>query len=141
MWRAYIPVITPKAVEIAWAAGILDGEGHFGVHRGHTRMNRFMVQIRVRMTHKETIQRLQSILGGAVGGPYQDSRHATWLPIWTWTAGNRAHQAYVVRLLRPHLVTRRKQAGHVLRFIHWRQQQSVGTGRGSLVVPAWVCHV
>lgn len=63
--------------EIAWVAGILEGEGYFGVRR--TRYNQ--VDITVNMTDEDVIRRLAELTGvGKVYGPYPGVNK----PRWDW---------------------------------------------------------
>ena len=53
--------------ELAWAAGLIEGEGNFGVRR---RGNSISLVVQVSMTDYDVLLKLQEILGGQVTGPY-----------------------------------------------------------------------
>jgi hypothetical protein len=56
--------------ELAWAAGFLDGEGHFGRHRRKGARPGGRLAIQVAQQDRRPLDRLQAILGGRVYGPY-----------------------------------------------------------------------
>ena len=72
-----------RDVEIGWLAGLLEGEGHFCVHREkHGR-------IEVVTTDEEIARRLQSVTGaGRVNGPYAAHGFGT-KPQWRWRVNRR----------------------------------------------------
>ena len=62
--------------ELAWAAGFIDGEGHFGLHvtKGRPTDTRQYAspELTVAQCDRRSLDRLQKILGlGVVGGPYK----------------------------------------------------------------------
>jgi hypothetical protein len=61
---------------LAWAAGIIEGEGCF------KRSHRTTLRISVNMTDKDILDRLQMMLGGAVSGPHRYEPRRK--PIWCW---------------------------------------------------------
>lgn len=54
--------MTPTTADWAWAAGFLEGEGSFTHDSGP--------RISANQVHRDPLDRLASILGGNVGGPY-----------------------------------------------------------------------
>ena len=102
-----------RETEVAWLAGIIEGEGAIGVHktykiRGGERRQYRYPQIRVRMTDEDIVQRCADItapMGGGMYGPV-----AGWKPhyksVWQWTiTGAPARQ--VLTLVLPYLGLRR----------------------------------
>lgn len=62
--------------ELAWAAGFLDGEGHFGLHITKSRPTDTRTYASLEVTaaqcDRRPLERLQKILGlGTIGGPYK----------------------------------------------------------------------
>ena len=77
--------------EIAWAAGLHEGEGSicmmgFGAQRPHIRVS-------LGMTDEEPVRRFAKIVGARVSGPHQHGRKK---PIWR---ANMNRQSQVVRFL------------------------------------------
>lgn len=98
-------------LDLGWAAGFLEGEGHFRAWRSPRAAiadpERRYVYMQAQATQKdrEPLERLQAILGGKVYGPYANNRGATY-HLWTVT-GSAAVD--VVALVEPHLSTRRRE--------------------------------
>ena len=55
--------IHPTMADLAWAAGFLEGEGHFGVNDRNTHAS---TVVRATQKNLEPLHRLQRILGGTV---------------------------------------------------------------------------
>jgi hypothetical protein len=91
-----------SAEEIAWAAGLFDGEGSI-THRDRD------LQTSLKDTDVELVTRFDAIVGrGRVYGPYEHSGRDGFVrkPYWMWTAqGDAAHE--VVEILAPWLSRRR----------------------------------
>ena len=128
-----------KATDLAWAAGILDGEGYLGLYRVRPKtlhnLSGTAMHIEVAMTHEATLLRLQQILGGRINGPYTRPNRLTH---WKWYTAGQKHVAETIRALRPYLTTKRQDAALLLRFVHWRWQQPAIGHYQHLVFPAWV---
>jgi hypothetical protein len=83
-------------IDIAWAAGILEGEGTFRLSR------RVNVCVKAEMTDEDIILRLQCIFGGHISNVNRPS----YKPSWVWSVtGDRA--AVIMRLVLPHMGVRR----------------------------------
>lgn len=50
--------------DYAWAAGFIDGEGHFGCRK--TKFGTYQISIQVHQKGREPLDRLQAIFGGKV---------------------------------------------------------------------------
>lgn len=71
----------PTREEIAWLAGIFEGEGHCRIQ---IVKNRPYPQVIVDMTDEDIIRRLHSVSGvGRIKGPFQPKPPAK-KPRWTW---------------------------------------------------------
>lgn len=107
-----------KASDIAWAVGLLDGEGCVGIYRhriGYT------LRITIGMVHLPTIEHLQNLFGGSV---YLDQgRGGRQRPCWHWYVGA-AKAASFLCLVTPYLVTKAEQARLVLDFNAARPSRS-----------------
>jgi hypothetical protein len=83
-----------SAEEIAWAAGLFEGEGsitHIG-RRGQS----FELQVAVNMTDEDVVRRFDEIVDrGKVYGPYLPLSHGDRRkPFWHWVAiGDAGHDA------------------------------------------------
>ena len=91
-----------SAEEIAWAAGLFEGEGsisRFG------RSGKFDLRVSLNMTDEDVVRRFDAIVdGGKVYGPYSSYRGHK--PIWSWVAhGDAGHD--VVDLIGSWLSPRR----------------------------------
>jgi hypothetical protein len=70
---------TPQ--NLAWAAGLFEGEGSISV-KAQT------AQLQLSMSDEDVVRRLHLIMGvGSFSGPYQDKRKPTYKPMWTWSVG------------------------------------------------------
>jgi hypothetical protein len=100
----YGPPVTPHDIpplEVAWLAGILEGEGSF-ISKGQAR-------IQVAMTDQDIITRLAELTG--VGRVYavrrQKPHHKD---SWLWTVRRPVHVEHIIRLVLPWLGQRRTVA-------------------------------
>lgn len=96
--------------ELAWAAGLFEGEGNFCLNRrpGYT-----YPRAQLSSTDLDTLQRFRSAVGvGNIVGPYD---RVGCKPIWSWRSANYGDIQHVVCLLWFGLGERRKvQATSVL---------------------------
>ncbi len=94
---------TPTATEIAWTAGLYEGEGSITVRNGGVRLS-------IQMTDEDVIRRLHDIWSGNIGGPYQGRPNAK--PIWQWGVNNWFDAEHVANLILPLLHSRRRSQIH-----------------------------
>jgi hypothetical protein len=95
-----------SAEEIAWAAGLFEGEG--SITRFGRRGGSFDLRLGLNMTDEDVVIRFDAIVDrGKVYGPYVPvSRGAPRKPIWNWVAlGDAGHD--VIDLIGPWLSARR----------------------------------
>jgi hypothetical protein len=109
----------PSETDLAWAAGIFDGEACIAINRyspNKNQRNKAMVyrpHVCINMTHKPTLERLVGILGGTI---HKHSRsQLTRKQAWRWTVADRKADA-VLRSVLPYLFTKRGEAEMVLQF-------------------------
>lgn len=132
---------TSRETDLAWATGILDGEGYISIVPNKTASkNARRATMEMQMTCEKTVRLFAKIVGGKVHGPYSypSPRGVARKPCWRWAVYNGPDVARVIRLLRPYLVTKRAAAARTLRFIHWRRQQPAHWRFTPLVLPTWL---
>lgn len=100
-----------RSAELAWAAGIVEGEGSIHVRDRDTHRS---IVLTVVMSDLDVLQRLESVLRvGTIVGPYQQRPGVK--PLWHWNVTCARHVAAVVMTLYPLLHgRRRKQVRKVL---------------------------
>jgi hypothetical protein len=103
--------------ELAWVAGLLEGEGSFTLqktkYKGKVRY--IQPRIQVYMTDEDIIHRLRSITGvGYIYGPVyrsgddgRGSRMEDWSPQYQWIVQRKAHAYWLLYKLLPHMGIRR----------------------------------
>jgi hypothetical protein len=95
------PILPMTATDIAWLAGIIEGEGTFG-RKGHP-----AGQVRVQMTDEDVIDRLHSLTGvGAVHSRGKPAEHCR--PVWEWSVIRRGNVLALHQLIAPLLLSRRR---------------------------------
>ena len=98
-----------RQTDLAWAAGIVDGEGCILLYRAKTRTgDAWVLRLTVINTSQPMLQRLQEIfqLGSVRQRRRTNPRHKVQ---WTWEIAARKAEAALILLL-PYLVTKRREA-------------------------------
>lgn len=112
--------------DLAWAAGIIDGEGCISIVRMKPSANyphlRYELRIAVKMIHKPTVERIKSIFGR---GTITVRHRANQRNQFNWLVGIHNASA-VLRLVLPYLVTKRAEAELGLEF---EQKRTVFSGK------------
>ena len=101
--------------EIAWAAGLFEGEGSWGVY-GQTR-GTVMATATLGMTDRDVVEKFCRIVGvGAIHvRPHQRGNRKT---MYVWTVGKAESVRTIVEMFQPWLGERRRERGtEVLRLI------------------------
>lgn len=97
--RALDPAGEATPVEVAWAAGFLEGEGTFGRDGFRT------FRVRASQNEREPLDRLVAVFGGLVSHRHPPSKPRA---IFEWAAsGSRAVE--VMEAIYPHMSTRRRR--------------------------------
>lgn len=90
-------------VNIAWVAGIIEGEGNFNLRKDSK-----SARIRVRMTDKDVLDKLLQITKiGKINGPYKRN-NPKWKDSWDWTVGIKKEFIELSYAILPWLLSRRK---------------------------------
>ena len=113
------------ASEVAWAAGIFEGEGSFYLQRNKSSSRAPIVILKVLMADEDIIKRLPAATGvGHTGGPFYDQRNEAYKPMWQWiTYGSNAYA--VVRLFWSWLGQRRREQA----LVAWRDEAALRNER------------
>lgn len=109
---------TPSQLDLAWAAGIIDGEGSIGIRKvtyttrkGYTR---YAVALECGNTDIRMLKELQKFFGGSINSrtclPHINSK-----PLWTWTLGSKAAYLTISQIL-PYLRVKRERAELAIHF-------------------------
>lgn len=123
-----------KKTDLAWAAGIIDGEGCIGIVKddrkalnqknGWNLSPMYKLRISVGMSHKETVEKLHALFrDGRVNGQ-KCYKHPGHKQVYYWVVN--ADQAWrVIRAVKPYLITKKEQAKVAEKFYN-RQRLSGG---------------
>lgn len=108
--------MTATETDVAWAAGLLEGEGSFLAKPGTCSPTAVC-----HMTDLDVLERLQGIFGGPIY--VVTNRQAHWKPSWKWqVVGHLA--ADVMRQVRPYMMLRRGEViDGLLRVWDARQEE------------------
>lgn len=98
--------------DVAWAAGIMDGEGCIGVYSGGADAG-LRLTVQVGNTDLVMITKLHDMFGGYVSTTMKANKSGK--PYYMWRAASGKGDA-VLRQLLPYLVTKRQQAEVALTF-------------------------
>ncbi|SRR5258706_3825562 len=93
------PTRKPTKLEVAWAAGFIEGEGSFKLQVKCPRVSAGQV-------NKEPLLILQAIFGGSLK-QYKNAK-PSWSPLWYWYV-NGARAREVIATILPWLSQKRKQ--------------------------------
>lgn len=100
-------------LDYAWAAGVLEGEGCFSIHRRNDRSNTLNTAIHCEMTDEDVVRRLHKIFGvGSVNLRSNTSGRVdrrTRKPTWIWSAQSKNDVLEVVLRVLPYLGERRAE--------------------------------
>ena len=102
--------MTPE--EIAWVAGLLEGEGSFVLGARGNRVDKpkiQQIQITCGMTDRDVMLKLHQVVG--IGNTYlerrRDPRRSNVKQMYIWNASKRADVVPFLKLIRPHMGDRR----------------------------------
>lgn len=95
-----------RLVQVAWAAGLFEGEGTIGYQEQNGRIR---VRFALATTDLDVLEHFREAVGcGYINGPKW--RELSTKPIWLWAATSRADAALLSDLLYPFLGDRRRSA-------------------------------
>ena len=104
--------------DIAWAAGFLEGDGHFGWHRDGKFLRKDGTYgkkygqpvIVADQVNIEPLLKLQTIFGGWIGGPYKTNRQSR----YRWEVSSNKAASIMMTLWHFLSTQKRKQVEHAL---------------------------
>jgi len=123
--------------ELAWAAGLFDGEGCITISRqrpgtGRRESLNYRLFLKVTMGHRPTIERLVAIFSVGSIHPWCDSSDREHNPAYSWWVASRQAVA-VIEQLRPYLVTKAIEADLALEWGRLPLAPRGGRGGGTRV--------
>jgi hypothetical protein len=114
MQKTFNPPISLTPIQLAWLAGITDGEGCIHIHK--TKANpkkgeittKYCLRLRIAMTSRETIKHIQTIVG--FGNFYtRKPQKKTYRTQYAWEASSLQASAFLMMIL-PYMVTKKEEA-------------------------------
>ena len=94
--------------DLAWAAGLFEGEGSFSTRTGGERLDRSL-HAKIKMSDEDVVRRFHAVIGvGNVTGPYESDGAGTKL-LWVWQTGSFEGVQHTMTVLWPWLHSRRKE--------------------------------
>lgn len=108
---------------LAWAAGFLDGEGHFGFQTSKSKnCDRGSLVIEARQVRREPLDKLSEIFGGNITGPYSNKGQGYYS--WHTTAAEKVK--FIIDSIWPWLTEpKREQAGEALKAFDNRRPSKI----------------
>lgn len=101
----------PTNEELAWFAGLFEGEGWISVSYRHnaSRTKRkpyyLMIRMSIKMTDLDTLEKVHALFGGGLASTkVPDNRK----PCWTWTLGDKIKCSTLGHLMFPYMSRRRQ---------------------------------
>lgn len=94
-------------LDVAWAAGLFEGEGCWNVY---TRGTRARMQIRLGMADRDVVERFAAIMGCGTVFVHDPAAHRAkgWKPLYTWAVYEAEGAREVIALLLPFMGERRR---------------------------------
>lgn len=102
--------MTRRKLDLAWAAGLFEGEGSFysNVVRKQSQTYSYPCA-EVHMTDEEVVRRFAGVIGFGKVWP-KKARSARWKPQWAWRCHGARDTTRLVELIGSWLSSRRKEA-------------------------------
>ena len=118
-------------IDIAWAAGLFEGEGSLSLTPVKNRPNSIKVSASLSMTDKDVVEKFQSVVNfGKVKGPYQP-QVKTYKVRWVWEVQNQPEVLKLIELFLPFFGERRlAKAFDIQKEIRGRVYATLGFPKG-----------
>jgi hypothetical protein len=103
-----------KKTDLAYCAGLIDGEGSIGVYKYKTSVSRaYAGHLAVSMTRRESLDKIAEVAGGVVYT--QKFKTKANKAIYTWKLNIRKAVVFLKRIL-PYLIVKRKNAENLIAY-------------------------
>jgi hypothetical protein len=109
--------VSATEVQLAYTAGIIDGEGYFVLvpramnHRKYGKYQRYNAVVGIKHTKRELLEWMKEKFGGNIYGvPCRSIAHA---PSWEWRVTHLAAAAFVQQIM-PYLLLKKRNAELIL---------------------------
>lgn len=122
-----------KKTDLAWVAGIIDGEGCIHISRNrasthtHATTLRHSLYLKVTMGHKPTVDRLHALFQLGSVQKATAARKKVWNAAFSWVCCGQS-AAEVLRQCLPYLLTKAKEAEVALAFVALPKASRGGRG-------------
>ena len=104
--RQNLAAIGQRYTDIAWAAGLFEGEGC--ITTDHRSKNCRIIQMK--MTDLDVMERYVDVVGyGNLNGPYKDSKNTQFKPWWQWNVYKGSEVLRILKMFLPHFGKRRAE--------------------------------
>lgn len=114
-------------VELAYFAGLFDGEGTIGISRHKPSQRRVSMQHSFRCAVAVTDEQMAKdflIFGGSVCKKHHFPKHPKWKPQWTWSISCNQAKEFLLLLL-PYLRLKENQAKLAIEFQNYRHRNNL----------------
>ena len=101
-------------LKLAWAAGIIDGEGCILLSL-HTKKKSYNLRVTVTNTDPKMLKELKSMFGGSIHAANCKNDKAHWKFKWIWVLVSKEADSALSSML-PYLITKQDQAKTALTF-------------------------
>ena len=115
-----------KKTDIAWAAGLFDGEGSVIYTNPKDRPNP-RIQLTLSMTDKNAVEKFQAIVGTGSIITFHYNKEKGYLRQWKWSVEKGTDVAKTIKLLGPYLVTKKPAINKALG--NWHRKFNVDKSR------------
>lgn len=110
-----------RQLQLAWFAGLVDGEGWIGIGK-HSKPNGqyhiFPPCLVIQMTDKKTLDKIVEITG--IGKVFTYQKTGNRKPTHMWRVQTSQTTLHILKLIEPYLVTKKQQAQILIDFIEKR---------------------
>jgi len=116
--------IDERQLELAWFAGLVDGEGSINISTQKDKHHKFSkshyaLNLEISLTHLPTLEKIKTMWGMGSLTEHKDKRKHR--PYWLWMV--RANQALaILEVIYPYLITKRASAEIAIAFQRRRQK-------------------
>jgi len=116
-----------KKTDLAYAAGIVDGEGCIAIHKQYAKRSWFSLTVQVTSTNEWLCEYMKFMFGGTVRSHPQTYNGSQKL-IWRWTICSYKASEFL-QLIMPYLNLKRPQAELGIKFQSARDSTTRGPGK------------